>query len=145
MLTKGSKEGLNTMSVQTKSDINNLLKNKGLSYLEKIVRIKAIMGSDSVLNDIYNQNEATWYKSILTILESYPPYQENTVTKDEAERINSIVLDASQSRLDKIVNIYPLIGKDIQLQNVYEQYSNVHINLIQNYIDTIAPQESPLP
>ena len=126
-------------------DIDNILKNEGYSYLDKIVRIKALIGNDTILNDIYNQNEGKWYKDITDVLQSYPPYGEKTITKVEAESINKNILDASTSRLEKIVNVYPFIGKDQLLQNIYDQYPKTHISMIKNYIDSSIPNDKTMP
>jgi hypothetical protein len=135
-LPKTSIEGLETISASGKQSIVTILNNASISYLDKIVRIKQIIGKDSVLNDIYNQNETMWYKDITDVLKNYPPYgDEGTLTQTEGELINSIILDAGKSRLDKIVQIYSNIGKDLLLQNIYEQYPKIHINMIRNYVE----------
>ena len=136
IIPKATMEGLNTISSTGKAEIDTIINNASLSYMDKIVRIKSIIGNDIVLNDIYKQNETLWYKDILDVLKNYPPYEdEGTITQTEGELINAIVLDASKSTLDKIVQIYSNIGKDLLLQNIYEQYPKLHMNMIRNYID----------
>lgn len=136
IIPKATMEGLETITATGKADIDAVLNNASLSYLDKIVRIKTMIGNDTVLNDAYKQNETLWYKDIMDVLKNYPPYEEEgTLTQTEGELINAIVLDASKSNLDKIVQIYPNIGKDLLLQNIYEQYPKIHINMIRNYIE----------
>ena len=136
IIPKVTMEGLTTLSVKGKNEIDTIINKASLSYLDKIVRVKSIIGNDSILNDIYKQNETLWYKDILDVLKNYPPYEEEgTITQTEGELINAIVLDASKSTLDKIVQIYSNIGKDLMLQNIYEQYPKLHINKIRNYIE----------
>jgi len=135
-IPKATMEGLETITATGKSDIDTILNTASLSYLDKIIRIKTIIGNDTVLNDIYKQNETLWYKDIMDVLKNYPPYEEEgTLTQTEGELINAIVLDASKSTLDKIVQIYPNIGKDLLLQNIYEQYPKIHITMIRNYVE----------
>jgi hypothetical protein len=129
-------EGLETITATGKAEIDAVLNNASLSYLDKIVRIKTMIGNDTVLNDAYKQNETLWYKDIMDVLKNYPPYEEEgTLTQTEGELINAIVLDTGKSTLDKIVQIYPNIGKDLLLQNIYEQYPKIHITMIRNYIE----------
>jgi hypothetical protein len=136
IIPKATMEGLETITATGKAEIDAVLNNASLSYLDKIVRIKTMIGNDTVLNDIYKQNETLWYKDIMDVLKNYPPYEEEgTLTQTEGELINAIVLDASKSNLDKIVQIYPNIGKDLLLQNIYEQYPKIHITMIRNYIE----------
>jgi hypothetical protein len=136
IIPKATMEGLETITATGKAEIDAVLNNASLSYLDKIVRIKTMIGNDTVLNDAYKQNETLWYKDIMDVLKNYPPYEEEgTLTQTEGELINAIVLDASKSNLDKIVQIYPNIGKDLLLQNIYEQYPKIHINMIRNYIE----------
>jgi hypothetical protein len=136
IIPKSTMEGLETITATGKAEIDAVLNNASLSYLDKIVRIKTMIGNDTVLNDAYKQNETLWYKDIMDVLKNYPPYEEEgTLTQTEGELINAIVLDASKSNLDKIVQIYPNIGKDLLLQNIYEQYPKIHIAMIRNYIE----------
>ena len=136
IIPKATMEGLETITATGKAEIDAVLNNASLSYLDKIVRIKTMIGNDTVLNDAYKQNETLWYKDIMDVLKNYPPYEEEgTLTQTEGELINAIVLDASKSNLDKIVQIYSNIGKDLLLQNIYEQYPKIHINMIRNYIE----------
>lgn len=136
IIPKATMEGLETITATGKAEIDAVLNNASLSYLDKIVRIKTMIGNDTVLNDIYKQNETLWYKDIMDVLKNYPPYEEEgTLTQTEGELINAIVLDASKSNLDKIVQIYSNIGKDLLLQNIYEQYPKIHINMIRNYVE----------
>jgi hypothetical protein len=129
-------EGLITITASDKSSISNILNDSSKSFLDKIVRIKTMIGNDTVLNDAYKQNETLWYKDIMDVLKNYPPYEEEgTLTQTEGELINAIVLDASKSNLEKIVQIYSNIGKDLLLQNIYEQYPKIHIAMIRNYIE----------
>jgi hypothetical protein len=135
------KEGLKTITIESKADISTILKKENISYLQKIVRIKSLIGNDSVLNDAYNQNEYTWYANILNVLDDYmsgnKSYKiEGTLSEIESETINGITKDTTLSTLDKIVKIYPNIGEDIQLINIYDQYSDSLINAIKTYINT---------
>lgn len=136
IIPKSTMEGLTTITASDKSSISNILNDSSKSFLDKIVIIKPMIKNDSVLTDIYNQNETLWYKDIMDVLKSYPPYEdEGTLTQTEGEVINAIVLDTGKSTLDKIVQIYPNIGKDLLLQNIYEQYPKIHITMIRNYIE----------
>ena len=136
IIPKNFTEGLTTLSATEKMNISNILNDSSKSYLDKIVVIKPMIKNDSVLSDIYNQNETLWYKDIIDVLKNYPPYdEEGILTQVEGELINAIVLDANKSLLDKIVQIYPNIGKDLLLQNIYDQYPKIHINMIRNYVE----------
>lgn len=136
IIPKSTMEGLITITASDKSSISNILNDSSKSFLDKIVRIKTMIGNDTVLNDAYKQNETLWYKDIMDVLKNYPPYEEEgTLTQTEGELINAIVLDASKSNLEKIVQIYSNIGKDLLLQNIYEQYPKIHIAMIRNYIE----------
>jgi len=147
IIPTSTKEGLNTITVEVKADISAKLKKANPSYLQKIAIIKPLIGNDSVLNDLYNQNEYTWYAAILKVLDDYmsgkKSYKaEGTITEQESEIINGITKDSTTSTLDKIIKIHPNIGKDLELKNIYDQYSDSLISGIKTYIDTDITNEA---